>query len=550
MFSPDELINSGVVSYYGYDQTGKKLKGNPSFEKYFTEKDANGNYTRQLGALQPIYIAGYIQDQFEFRDVKFRLGVRIDRFDANEKVLKDKYLLFPAKTAAEVTNLGSHPANIGSDYVVYVNDLKSPTAITGYRNGDRWYNAQGVEQADPNLLAQATSSSGHMLPYLVDANSTAISGAAFKDFKPQLNVMPRIAFAFPISDLAQFNANYDITTQRPTGNLALPSQYLSWLQNNGGFLANPDQKPERTTAYEIGYSQILNEKKSAALTLSAFYKEMRNMSQTINVTQAYPVTYQTYGNIDFGTVKGISVALDMRRSGGAQLNANYTLQFADGTGSSASDGYNLISTGLPNLRSTIPLSYDRRHTFNLTFDYRFGDREDYKGPILTLKKNGEDKAYKILKNVGANLYVTAGSGTPYSRQNNVIEEAATGIASRSTLKGSVNGSNLPWSYRMDIKIDKTIVVKWNKEEGDNGKTSMLNVYFVMLNALNTKNVLGVYRYTGNANDDGYLTAVSSQSNIAAQTNVTSFTDLYKIKVANPGFYSIPRSIRIGVVLDF
>ena len=69
-----------------------------------------------------------------------------------------------------------------------------------------------------------------------------------------------------------------------------------------------------------------------------------------------------YQNIDFGTVKGFSTSYDLRRTGRVQMTTNYTLQFADGTGSSASSGYSLVNTGQPNLRTTIPLSYDQRHT--------------------------------------------------------------------------------------------------------------------------------------------------------------------------------------------
>ena len=37
------------------------------------------------------------------------------------------------------------------------------------------------------------------------------------------------------------------------------------------------------------------------------------------------------------------------------MTTNYTLQFADGTGSSMSSGYSLVNTGQPNLRTTIPI---------------------------------------------------------------------------------------------------------------------------------------------------------------------------------------------------
>ena len=63
MFSPDELLNDGnwYVTAVGYDYTGKKLKSKPSFEDFFNQTDDEGNYTRNIGAFEPIYMAGFIQ---------------------------------------------------------------------------------------------------------------------------------------------------------------------------------------------------------------------------------------------------------------------------------------------------------------------------------------------------------------------------------------------------------------------------------------------------------------------------------------------------------
>ncbi len=555
MFSADDLLNNGnpIINYYGYDHTGKKISGNPSFEDFFTKKDADGYYTRLVPAFQPIYIAGYIQDKFDFKDIKFNVGVRVDRFDANQKVLKDKYLMFESKTVAEVTDLGgnpiTHPSNVPSSATVYVNDLYNPTFIKGYRNGDVWYDSKGNVVTDPTLIAQGTTT-GQITPYLVDPNDKVGDKTflgAFKDYSPQVTVMPRVAFSFPISDIANFFAHYDVLSQRPSyGSRLDPIQYLQILTNQGAVLNNPDLKPERTTDYELGFTQVLSEKKNSALTISAFYRELRNMIQIIKVNRAYPATYLTYGNIDFGTVKGFSVGYDLRRENGIALTANYTLQFADGTGSSATDGYNLANTDQPNLRSTIPLDFDQRHTIVTNLDYRFGKGKEYRGPVW---KKG-DKEIQLLANVGANLVFRAGSGLPYSKQNQITEDAAFGIVQRATLKGSVNGSNLPWQYRIDLRVDKGVDLKWGKKEGEKAKTAYLNVYVQVLNLLNTPNVMGVYRFTGNPNDDGYLTSPAAQANIAASTYEQSFRDLYSIKVNNPGHYSIPRRIRVGVTLDF
>lgn len=558
MFSADDLLNSGssFVNYYGYSHDGKILRDKISFNDFFTQKDDKDNFTRAIDAYRPTYIAGYIQDKFDFKDIKFNVGVRVDLFDANQMVLADKYLLYPAKTVSEVNGSlnpnGDHPTNMGDDYVVYV-DNTNPTTILGYRDEDTWYDANGNELQNPEIIASG-SATGTITPYLQDPSANVIDQTAFKDYQPKPTFMPRIAFSFPISDQANFFAHYDVLTQRPSAANRLEIlDYYFLTASQGSVINNPDLKPERTTDYELGFSQTLTEKKNSAIRISAFYRELRDMIQIMSVNYAYPMNYISYGNLDFGTVKGMEVAYDLRRSGGVQMTASYTLQFADGTGSSASEGYNLVSQGLPNLRTTMPLDFDQRHTIVTNFDYRFGSGKNYKGPVWTKNKGKEnEKVTQILKNVGANMVFRLGSGLPYTKQGNVTQAAAFGIAQRSTLKGSVNGSYLPWTYRMDLRIDKDFERTWGKKgEGeDKGNLVNINVYLQILNVLNTKNIQNVYAYTGNPDDDGFLASAEAQSTINAQTNPTSFMDLYSIKVNNPSNYSIPRRIRLGVSLEF
>lgn len=556
MFSADDLLNIGgtpLVTYYGYDHTGKKTSGNPSLDDFFTKTDDKGNLTRDIGAYRPIYVAGYIQDRFDFKDLKFNVGVRIDRFDANQKVLKDKYLLYEAKTAGELS-IPNRPDNIGDDYVVYVEDAANPREdqVVGYRDGDTWYNAQGVEVADPS--AALGQGAGKVQPFLVDPANTQVNSKVFKDYVPQVNVMPRIAFAFPISDVASFNAHYDVLTQRPPERNNLnPMHYLNVVNNDGSYVNNPDLKPEKTIDYMIGYQQVLNEKKNSTIKFDLFYRELRDMIQTTKVVQAYPNSYNSFSNVDFGTVKGMTIAYDLRRTAmGVSMYAGYTLQFADGTGSSTTDGQNLVSSGVPNLRTTHPLDYDQRHTITINVDYRFGAKTDYRGPRLKMNKGKDnEKSINVFENVGANLVFNAGSGTPYSKQANITHEGQFGIGGTNTaLDGQINGSNLPWTYRMDLRVDKNMELTFGKGEGDEKKSANLTIYLQVLNLLNTKNILAVYKATGNPDDDGYLTSAAAQTTISSQNSPESFRDLYSIKNNKPDNYNRPRVIRIGLLLDF
>jgi outer membrane receptor protein involved in Fe transport len=550
-FSADELLNNGnaYVSYFGYDHAGNKTSGTPTFEDFFTETDDFGNLTRAIGAFRPIYMAGYIEDEFSFKDLIFRVGVRVDRFDANQKVLKDPYLFKEALTAAEVDYI--HPENIGDDFVVYGNNLVDPDVPVGYRDGDTWYNSRGDEITDPSALEVG----GNIAPWLRNkpgtdaATDDILESGAFKDFVPQVNVMPRVSFSFPISKDANFYANYDVLTERPTGRNRLDLVSYLFVQNDNDRLNNPDLKPTKTIEYSVGFKQKLS--KNSAIHLNAFYREVRDQIQVIRLAGAYPTSYTTFGNIDFGTVKGLTVSYDMRRTKRFQMRLAYTLQFADGTGSNDETGLNLVNAGFPNLRIISPYDYDQRHRLVLNADYRFNSGTKYKGP-KTITKGG--KTINWLQSFGANLTVSANSGSPYTRQSNANARALISPSGTSQIQGGINGSARPWQYRLDLKVERDFNFGGKEKEKNGVKVkgfeSYLNVYVQILNLLNTANVISVYRKTGNADDDGYLSAASNQVGIAAQTDEQSYRDQYSIKVNNPNNYSTPRQIRLGIAWNF
>ena len=545
MFSADELLNNGnsYVSYFGYDHTGQKIKGRPSFDDFFNQRDQFGNYTRPIGAFEPIYIAGYIMDKFAFDDLIFNVGVRVDRFDANQQVLKDDYSLYPVRTVNEVGAINgqtvSHPTNIPSTAVVYIDDIEDPTAILGYRDGQQWYAANGTAVTDPDEV----KSSEFLVPqpYLAQGVSPddAVSSNAFEDYTPQINVMPRIAFSFPISDEALFFAHYDVLTKRPTtANRLDPLDYFYLQTGNISRVNNPNLQPEKTIDYELGFQQVLNTRSS--LKISGFYREQRNQVALVNRVGAYPQSYTTYGNIDFGTIKGITFAYDLRRSGNISMRASYTLQFADGTGSDPNAAARLIATDQPNLRTIYPYNYDQRHQIIVASDYRYGSGKNYNGPRIAGKE--------IFKNTGANLVANFASGMPYSKSQIVVGSAL--LSPQNTiLLGEPFGSRKPWNFRADLQIDRNITLNFGGDDSKK-KSANLNLYLLMTNVFNTLNVRNVYRATGNAGDDGYLNASEYQNSITGQNSEATFRYLYTLKANNPYNFGIPRQIRFGAKLDF
>ncbi|MFZ4784781.1 MAG: TonB-dependent receptor domain-containing protein [Flavobacteriales bacterium] len=543
MFGAEDLLNQGnnYVTYFGYDHTGKKTRGRTTIDDFFNEQynlGGNSYYSRSIGAFEPIYTSGYIMDKFAFDDLIFNVGLRIDRYDANQAVPNDPYVIGLGTTVSEMNTslFGSDfsvPSNIGSDYVVYVNDVNNPTEVTGYRNGNTWYDASGQIVTDP---LTTVASSGKINP-LLQGGVQRLSSKAFKDYEPVVNVMPRIAFSFPISDEALFFAHYDILTQRPTeSNRFNPIDYL-YMANRNVLINNPNLKPEKTVDYALGFQQILS--RTSSIKLEAFYRELRNMIQVRSFVGAYPSSYRTFDNIDFGTVKGLTLTYDLRRTGNIWMKTSYTLQFADGTGSTTQTQLALINQGLPNLRTVSPFNYDQRHRIVTTVDYRYGEGAEYNGPVWFGKK--------VFENTGANFIANLGSGTPYTSQ--VIATPITGEVSPST-EGSLNGSRLPWQFSVDLQLDRNITLKFAKKEGKEPKLANLNVYLWVTNLLNTQNINGVYRFTGTPDDDGYLASAQYDAIINAKNSPDAFRNYYSMFVNNPYNYSAPRQIRLGIRLDF
>ena len=562
MFAPDELTRDAnfYVDYYGYTYDGHRKYGfleRPSLDDFFNNKDDKGNFTREIGAQQPIYLAGYIQDKFAFKDLIFNIGIRVDRFDANQKVLRDPYVMYDFNTVGDVRNAittgtlsslhyaGEEgdiyiPDNIGDDYVPYVNKIEEMTEIVGYRSGNTWYNAEGREITDPEALDMGTGVS----PWIKDPSQTEIDIKSFKDYDPAWSVMPRISFSFPISDEALFYAHYDMLTQRPTSNAyCSPLVYLRFNEY-GETVDNPNLKPSQTIDYELGFKQKLTN--TSSLTITAYYRELRNMIQMYRYNGAYPKAYNGYSNLDFGTVKGLTASYDLRRTKNARVRASYTLQFDNKTGASATTASALIAAGVPNLRSTYPSNSDRRHSFNLTLDYRFKRGKEYNGPVIKREKSGKSPI-QLLANTGFALTVNGGSGAPYTAARKVLSPIQQGT---SLLKGTYNGSRMPASFRFDLRVDKDINFTAGAKEGKKGHDFFINVYLQILNLLNSKNILNVYSATGNPNDDGYLSAPEWQREINEQLDPQAFRQMYELYVNNGGNYSTPRQIRLGLSFNF
>ena len=574
MFSPDELYNQGTnayVGYSGYDYLGNIQRNQPNFRDFWTKKDARDDFARPIAPYNPNYMYGYLLDKFKFKNIAFNVGVRIDRFDANQSVLRDPYSLFGTRNLSSLnsadyrlaTNKNTNEkapdpkaAGYNGDWVPYVdNNQSSQPTLVGYRSGNTWYDPFGTVVLDPTSLSEDYANGLPIQPYLTDPTDSIKSANykidnAFTDYKPDIAISPRIQFTFPITDVALFYGNYDIVTQYPQGNnFVTPDNYYYFSERNftaNNPMNNANLQMQRSINYTLGFEQAIS--KRSKIGLEAYYRERKDQIQLQQFTLAFPQSYAAFTNRDFSTTKGFkfNYKLLRGRKSPIRLTAAYTLQFAEGTGSNAQSAQSLIRSGNPNLRPIFPMSFDTRHFANANLDYRFAPNHN-KGPKI--------KNHYILNGMGANLLWNIRSGRPYTR---TLLATQLGQGANVPIVGGFNGTRRPWTSDVGLRIDKDfLLTRLGRKKVDgkilkqSGKPLMMNAYVYVQNLLNTRNVIGVYPYTGLPDDDGFLASPQGQQQLnTAFIYPNSFQEVYNTRIQSPFNLGNPRRIFVGFTMNF
>jgi len=431
---------------------------------------------------EPRYYSGYIQDKIEYEDLIINAGIRLDVMD--------------------------------NDDFTFIDDPSTPGIVEGPDNPSvdgvtKFYRKTGIQEKD-----------------------------AF------VGVSPRLGFSFPVSDQTVFHVQYGKFIQAPPLNSLYVGRRVQAVNFDGGnFIPNPvgfGLDPERTTQYEIGFTQQLTD--FAAFDLTGYYKDIKGQIQISRQTVlavAEAAAYNSLINGDFATTKGVELSITLRRTNRVQAQVNYTFADAKGTGSTLNSAISTIEneTIFPTVIS--PLDYNNSHRGSVNVDFRFG--KDDGGPVL--------------ERLGFNLLLTFNSGHPYTLstgsagQQGVEQGALIENDPRSSVPlEPINSSTTPYNFSLDLRLDKTV---------DIGPLTT-NFFVYVQNLLNTKNVINVYRRTGNAEDDGWLSDPNLSATVVAARG-QGYVDLYDaINLVNGTHYFVttgndlygtPRQIRFGMKLE-
>ena len=237
-------------------------------------------------------------------------------------------------------------------------------------------------------------------------------------------------------------------------------------------------KPERTTHYELGFSQQIGE--NASFDVTTFYKDISDQIQFRLILPdgtGENRSYYTLVNGDFATSKGVEFKVTLRRTNRVEAQFNYTFSSAEGTGSGANS-------------SAGSASDQHGYTANIPFPTSFSQAIQGASTLITVMR--KMTAVPILQRAGLNLLMQFGSGYPYTLET--ISQNNIGDARFQVPLEPIGYSTTPWTFEVDLRVDKTVTI---------GSLDAM-FYIYVQNLLNTQNADNVFIRTGDPANDGWL----------------------------------------------
>ncbi len=317
--------------------------------------------------------------------------------------------------------------------------------------------------------------------------------------KPKYQISPRFGLSYQLAQTALLHFSYGHFFQMPPMYALYQNHAFRVAPNDySTTMGNADLKAQKTVQYEVGLWQQLTDE--MALEVVLFYRDIHDLLSTKVVTTYNQIRYGLYSNKDYGNARGLEVKYEVRWHN-VTANLNYTLQYTRGNADNPTFNFNREGENMDPIRILIPMSWDQRHTLNVTVGYY----TDHYGGTLTAYYN---------------------SGTPYTWQ-----PISASILSRVNLVP--NNSWQPSTYSVDC------MAYYDMPLTDGMKLRFeLNVY----NLLDRLNEIRVNPQTGRA-----YTAIIRETDIAGHRS--DFNE-YIDRVQDPSMYSAPRLVKFGVSLLF
>lgn len=439
---------------------------------------------------KPVEFSAYIQDKIELKEMIVNIGLRVDYFDAK----------------------GSSPTDFRDP------SLTQPIKIIDIYQGDNLlYNDVPFRRNADDSRALIDPDTGEPFSETVPADARFIdaarndlskkdwgaTGSWFEQSEARAQVSPRVGISYPITDRGAIYFSYGFFYQKPTfEHLYLNPEFEMNMEQSGvvnTLIGNSNLKNQKTVNYEIGLQQQIG--MNTGFFVTGFYKDINNWIGT-EIVETY-IAGDRYGrfiNLDYGNVRGITIALDIRPTRNVSAFIDYTFQIAEGNASDPEAVFADAAATQPRESEiqTVPLDWDQRHTLNLTT--ALNDPEGNWGIAVIGKLN---------------------TGKPYT---------PTLRATKGIRASFENSERKPVQMNFDIKGSKNFKVG----------TFTLSLFCKVFNLFDARNMDRVFSSTGRAD-------FTSDILFAGRVQgVNTLEEWY----TRPDYYTEPRRVQLGLNIAF
>ncbi len=317
--------------------------------------------------------------------------------------------------------------------------------------------------------------------------------------EPEVQISPRFGLAYQLAESAILRFSYGHFFQMPPmyslyqnrSFIVAPTSYQTTM-------GNAQLHAQKTVMYEIGLWQEIT--RGMGFEVALFYRDIYDLLSTRVITTYNQIKYGLYTNKDYGNVRGVEFKYDFTRNRFAAY-VNYTLQYTRANADNPTQTFDRAGSSMDPINRLIPMSWDQRHTFNITTSYtteRFGS-------TLTMYYN---------------------SGTAYTF-------APIGESRLSRINLYPNNDYQPARYSVDLTGFFSL---WRMGMAD------LQLTWSVYNLLDTLNPVAVNGETGRP----YTAIISESERGSHRSNFNEYEDT----VQDPSMYAAPRLVKIGLKARF
>lgn len=312
-------------------------------------------------------------------------------------------------------------------------------------------------------------------------------------------ISPRFGISYKLGEEALLRFSYGHFFQIPPL-YALYSNFAHTI-GTGNFqtlMGNPMVKAQKTVQYEAGLWQQLTDQMS--FEVAVFYRDIYDLLGTVTIETFNGIRYGLYSNKDYGNARGVEFKYDYI-SGNFIARVNYTLQYTRGNADNPTFSFSREGGELDPVNVLIPMSWDQRHTFNISVSY-------------------------YTESYGASFVGRIDSGTPYSFSP--LQESPLALVHLNP-----NNSTMPLQFSVDLQGFVNLFSIGSVH-------SRLNL--IIYNLFDRLNEVAVNGTTGRANQ-----VIIRPTDVAKyKSNFSTLEDA----INNPANYSNPRLIKLGIEFVF